>query len=155
MRKSVAIRSAATADLDEVARVWHASASQMDAAASPIPSVNELRSRVDVELASGWELFVAECGPRIVGMLALKPHEAILDQIFVLPADQASGVGSALLEIAKQRMPQAFTLRMAASNLRAARFYEKSGLDPAGDGSHPASGRPVRYYRWKGNLPNV
>ena len=122
----------------------------MDAAASPMPSCEELRDRINTELASGWELFLAERDHRIVGMLALKPRDAVLDQIFVLPEDQASGVGKALLNLAKTRMPEGFRLRMASANERAGQFYERSGLNIAGQGSHPISGRAVSYYRWNG-----
>ena len=87
----------------------------------------------------------------IVGMLAIKPHEAILDQIFVLTSEQSSGVGLSLLEMAKRSMPQGFTLRMAATNCRAARFYELAGLRFVQKGSHPISGAPVHYYRWDGS----
>jgi ribosomal protein S18 acetylase RimI-like enzyme len=110
-----------------------------------------LRERIDMELASGWALFVAERDHRIVGMLALKPRDAILDQIFVLPEDQASGAGKALLDLAKEKMPAGFCLRMASANVRAGQFYERSGLVIAGQGSHPISAHPVSYYRWNGS----
>lgn len=122
----------------------------MDGAASPMPSRAELRERIDRELAAGWELFLAEDCDRVIGMLALIPSEAILDQIFVLPEAQGSGVGTKLLDMAKRRLPGGFRLRMASANGRAARFYERSGLDLAGTGTHPVSGRPVCYYGWKG-----
>jgi len=146
---SITVRSATDDDLDAVAAVWHQSASLMDGAASPMPSREELRERIDRELALGWELFLAEDEDRVVGMLALKPAEATLDQIFVLPEAQAYGVGTQLLDMAKQRLPHGFRLRMASANQREARFYERSGLDFAGRGTHPVSGGPVCYC-WKG-----
>lgn len=118
----VAVRRAGDGDLDDVARLWHESASRMDAAASPMPSLAELRARIDEELAAGWELHVAERGGRLVGMLAIKPAEAILDQLFVLTDVQRAGVGSALLDVAKREMPERFTLRVASANRRAERF---------------------------------
>lgn len=146
----IVIRPAGADDLDEVARLWHESASQMDAAASPMPSVAELRARIDAELASGWELYVAERQTQLVGMLALRPAESILDQIFVLPAAQRGGIGGALLGTAKRRLPTGFTLRMAAANRRAERFYERAGLGLRNTGAHPVSGLPVKYFSWNG-----
>ena len=143
------LRPAADADLDEVARVWHEAALSMDGAPADVPVLEALRKRIDDELGSGWELRVAERGGRIAGMLALKPGEAVLDQIFVAPGEQRSGVGKALLDAAKREMPGGFTLRMAASNQRATRFYEKEGLHPAGEGTHPRTGIPVRCYCWR------
>jgi GNAT superfamily N-acetyltransferase len=115
-----------------------------------MPSLNDLRERINRELAAGWELYVAERNGRIVGMLAIKPLEAILDQIFVIPSDQSSGVGTCLLNFAKRAMPMGFTLRMALANRRAARFYEHSGLSVIREGAHPISGAPVQYLSWDG-----
>jgi GNAT superfamily N-acetyltransferase len=149
-QERIYVRRADTGDLDEVAAVWHASASRMDAAPDAMPSLQDLRDRIDAELAAGWELHVAERGGRIVGMLALKRDEAVLDQIFVVPGEQRSGIGTALLAAAKGAMPGGFTLRMAAANERAARFYRAAGLNVSGAGTHPVSGIPVRFYEWKG-----
>lgn len=150
MRDDVKIRLALTGDLNQVALVWHESASQMAGIVSPIPSIAELRDRINVELRDGWKLFVAEVGDAVVGILAIKPADAILDQIFVHPDEQGRGVGSILLIRAKQEMPNGFRLRMASDNSRAALFYESSGLKRVGNGVHPRSGKPVRFYRWNG-----
>lgn len=138
-------------DLDALAAVWHDSAANMDGAGFEMPSLEELRQRIDRELAEGWKLHLAERNGLIVGMLAIKPHEAVLDQIFVLTSEQGSGVGSSLLEVAKRAMPNGFMLRMAAKNRRAAQFYERAGLRLIEMGSHPVSGAPVAYYGWNGS----
>jgi GNAT superfamily N-acetyltransferase len=91
---------------------------------------------------------VAVRGDRVVGMLALKPCDATLDQIFVSPNEQGQGIGKALLEAAKRAMPGGFTLRMAASNHKAGRFYEKQGMKALGEGLHPRTGIPVHFYGW-------
>ena len=85
---------------------------------------------------------------RVVGMLALKPGDATLDQIFVSPKEQGRGIGRALLEVARRAMPGGFTLRMAASNRKARRFYEKEGMKALGGGVHPRTGIPVHFYGW-------
>lgn len=144
------VRVANVGDLDLLASVWHDSAANMDGAPSEMPSLMDLRVRIDRELAAGWELYLAERNHSVVGMLAIKPHETAIDQIFVLTGEQGSGVGLRLLETAKRMMPDGFTLRMAAANGRAARFYERAGLRVIGEGNHPLSGAPVRYYAWDG-----
>lgn len=115
-----------------------------------MPSILDLRMRIERELASGWDLYVAERSGRLIGMLAIRPTEATLDQIFVLPSERACGIGANLLNTAKRIMSEGFTLRMAAANLSAARFYEREGLILIGEGIHPISGAPVRYMQWKG-----
>ena len=74
-RNSASVRVAKSDDLDRVAFVWHQSAGAMDAAVPQMPSYEELRARIDRELEAGWQLVVAEQGERIVGILALKPHQ--------------------------------------------------------------------------------
>jgi ribosomal protein S18 acetylase RimI-like enzyme len=142
-----AVRRAAEDDLDAVARVWRESALAMDGRAD-VPPVEALRQRVETGLRSGWDLHVGTRGQRIVGMLALKPAEATLDQIFVLPTEQGKGIGAALMAVARSEMPAGFSLRMAASNEQARRFYEKQGLERIGGGLHPWTGIPVHFYGW-------
>jgi hypothetical protein len=52
-RAGIEIRIAESNELDDVARVWHESASHMDGAASSMPSLEELRARIDRELDAG------------------------------------------------------------------------------------------------------
>ena len=143
------IRVADADDLDAVAVLWRESASTMDGAAREVPPLAAMRERMDLELAAGWELHVAALGSRVVGMLAMKPRDAWLDQIFVATTEQRKGIGKALLDAAKDRMPDGFRLRMAASNMRAGRFYEKEGLMRLGPGLHPRTGIAVTFYGWK------
>jgi GNAT superfamily N-acetyltransferase len=116
-----------------------------------MPTLQELRSRIDRELDAGWELFVAIRSKRIVGMLALKTTDRVLDQIFVLSSEQLAGVGTRLLNEAKTAMPQGFTLRIASANESAGRFYEHSGMTVLRDDTHPISGIPVRHFGWSGS----
>lgn len=146
--KGLGVRRAGKGDLDAVADVWHESASRMDAAVAAMPSREALRRRIDSELRSEWALYVALRDGRVVGMLALKPGAAVLDQIFVAPGEQGRGVGRALLDEAKRLMAGGFTLRMDSANDKA-RFYEAQGLTRLGDGTHPWTGVPVHYYGWK------
>lgn len=144
------IRPACAADLGEIAALWFESASRMEGVSASFPSQTELRLRIDRELAEGWDLHVALSGGRLVGMLALKPQDAKLDQMFVLPDHQGHGAGTALLELAKSMMPNGFTLRTPQANRRARRFYERHGLDLLGDGVHPLLGTAVCFYGWRG-----
>jgi GNAT superfamily N-acetyltransferase len=141
-------RRARVSDLDAVTYLWHESAQSMGQAPDPMPPRHELRQRIDDELASGWELHIALCGDRPVGMLALRPADAILDQLFVLPSEQGRGVGKALLDLAKNRMPGGFTLHTPSSNRRAQQFYEREGLRLFDHDANPRTGETVNFYRW-------
>ena len=138
------------ADYDELSLAWHDSASNMDAATPNMPTISELRERFECELAAGWQLYVAVCDRSIIGMLAIKPSEAILDQIFVLTEARGRGIGSTLLKTAKSLMPNGFSLGMAAKNRKAVRFYESAGLSVIVEGKHTVSGLRVQYHGWNG-----
>ncbi len=85
----------------------------------------------------------------IVGMLAMKKTERILDQLFVAPKFHRQGVDRLLLVHAMEEMAEGFTLRTASSNLGARAFYERMGLEFLSEGEHPLDGQPVCYYGWK------
>jgi putative acetyltransferase len=112
--------------------------------------LDELRKRVDLEFASGWNVTVAAYEKDIAGFLALRLDKAILDQLFVRPDLIGLDVGRTLLSHAMTMMPEGFTLYTRPTNRRACRFYEKMGLALFDRGTHPRSGDPIVYYRWGG-----
>lgn len=147
-RPGPVVRALGSLDLTTVARVWHEGARSSDGAPCEVPPLSALRRRIDVELANGWSLSVAEEDREIVGMLALKKAAAVLDQIYVLPAARRKGIGRLLLRHAMHEMPRGFGLRTAAENEGARVFYEREGLVRLSTGKHPRHGRAVCYYGW-------
>lgn len=107
-----------------------------------------MRERIPDELASGWSVYVADHGDgSLAGFLALKPDIGRLDQIFVAPAAQRQGVGLALLDFAKQKMPKGIWLRTAVENIAACRFYERSDFKRGETNIHPTLGHATVIYR--------
>ncbi|WP_165932856.1 GNAT family N-acetyltransferase [Rhizobium sp. BK251] len=115
-----------------------------------MPTMNELRERVDLAFAAGWEVTVVARESRVIGFVAIKPREAILDQLFIRPGFLGYGIGQALLGHAMKAMPEGITLFTASSNARARAFYEKAGLIFLRDAPHPRTGHPVTHYGWGG-----
>jgi ribosomal protein S18 acetylase RimI-like enzyme len=146
---SIELRAPRDAELDSVAQVWHESASLPGVGPPVMPTPQELRARVDAELAAGWKLTVAVCDGDVVGMLALKPATSVLDQLFVRPSHIGNQVGKILLQQAMTSMPDGFTLFTASTNRRARQFYERAGLVFLRESPHPRTGHPVSYYGWK------
>ena len=112
-------------------------------------SVDELRARIDIELAEAWTLSVATRDGEIVGMLAVKKAERVLDQLYISPSVQRQGIGTLLLKRAMEEMPAGFTLRAASANIAARAFYEQMGLKLLSEGVHPRLGLLVCFYGWK------
>ena len=146
------LRPATSDDHDAIAEIWHSSASLPGVGPPVMPTVKELRRRVKEEIVAGWNVTVAEQDSFIVGFAAVKPNDAILDQLFVRPGHLGSGLGRALFQDCQDQMPEGFTLHTASSNESARRFYEKAGMQVLRQDSHPRTGHPVTYYVWNARL---
>jgi len=74
-----------------------------------------------------------------------------LDQLYVAPDRLGAGIGSRLLDTAKQRSPAGLTLYTFQVNERARRFYERNGFvaEWFGDGSANEEGQPDVRYVWR------
>lgn len=83
------------------------------------------------------------------GFLALS--DDLLECLYVHPAAQGRGIGSALLALAKQRRPDGFRLWVFQRLERTRRFYERHGctLVELGDGSGSMEGLPDALYAWR------
>lgn len=146
------LRPATSHDHDAIAEIWLSSASLPGVGPPVMPTVEELRRRVGEESVAGWKVTVAEQNGTIVGFAAIKPSEAILDQLFVQPSLIGSGLGRALFKDCQEQMPVGFTLHTASSNEKARRFYENAGMQVLRQDTHPRTDHPVTYYVWNARV---
>jgi len=95
------------------------------------------------------EVWVAELGDAPAGFVALRGD--LVAHLYVDPPHQSRGVGTALLERAKERRPAGFQLWVFQRNERARRFYERHGLEAVefGDGSFNEERVPDVKYEWR------
>ena len=107
------------------------------------------RERWRNELTKSADIVIAEAGDETIGFVTVDPQARYLDQIVVAPEHGASGVGKALIAVAKQLSPTGLELHVNTDNARAIRFYEKLGFSITGDGVNPISGKPVHRMRWQ------
>jgi ribosomal protein S18 acetylase RimI-like enzyme len=94
-----------------------------------------------------WTLTLAEQAGRIVGFLATIPVRGVLDQLFIAPHAQRAGIGGRLMDVAATQMPAGFSLRTAADNHAARRFYEARGMVLDRMETHPVHGHLTAIYR--------
>ena len=146
---AVEIRPAREADFDAVARVWLESWESTGLGATVDSPYAELRARIPGEIATGWRLFVAESEGEIVAMLAVRPQDCHLDQIFVAPGFQGQGLGKRLLDLARRLMPREMWLRTSVGNVRAWSWYEREGFVRERLEDEPGWTQPRAYYRWR------
>jgi ribosomal protein S18 acetylase RimI-like enzyme len=143
------IRPAQPDEYDAVADVWMRSWLSIGIEAPNDHFLRDLRERIPREIESGWSLHVADDDGRIVAMLAFRPWNACLDQIFIAPEYHSRGLGKRLLEFTRSHLPNEIWLRCASRNERAWRWYEREGFVFEREEVDPNLGRTMRYYRWK------
>jgi GNAT superfamily N-acetyltransferase len=146
----VEIRRAKSTEAAEVAAVFIAS--QADA----LPFLRALHSDEDTvvfiteDVFTKDDVWVAHDGSRVVGMMALAGTH--IDHLYLLPTHYRCGIGTKLVEKAKELHPENLTLYAFAVNARARAFYEHHGFVPIefGDGSGNEAGEPDVLYEWRG-----
>ena len=100
------------------------------------------------------DVVLAELEHAVVGFVAMT-HGDFVEHLYVDPARQRRGVGSALLEEAKRRMPAGFRLWVFQNNVPARRFYERHGMRVVEltDGSGNEERMPDALYEWRPGEP--
>jgi putative acetyltransferase len=120
------LRAATPGDAALLARI------HIRARAAAMPWLPVLHTRQETEswvgnvVLPGQDVWIAARDDIAVGFVALTP--AWVEQLYVEPEAWRSGVGSLLLEHAKQHQPNGFRLWTFQRNATARSFYRKHGL---------------------------
>jgi GNAT superfamily N-acetyltransferase len=117
------IRPARSDEYEQITRVWMNSWVSTGLEDASETLLARLRERVITEAAQGWSLYVADHNGKLAAMLALHLPDNYLDQLFVAPEYQGSGLGRRLLAFTRQRMPDEIWLRCVRENDKAWRWY--------------------------------
>lgn len=131
-----------------MADVWlrsrHAS---VPAIPAPVHDDDEVRGWFAEVVLPERETWVAEVDGAVVGLLVLEGGD--VDQLYVDPALTGQGLGSRLLERAKERRPAGLALWTFQANADARRFYERHGFTEIArtDGDNEEGAPDVRL-RW-------
>jgi GNAT superfamily N-acetyltransferase len=101
----------------------------------------------DVVLAQR-EVWVAEEAGRAAAFVAIEGD--LVGNLYVAPAAQGRGLGSALLDVVKRERPRGFRLWVFQRNARARAFYEARGLVlvETTDGRANDEREPDALYAW-------
>jgi ribosomal protein S18 acetylase RimI-like enzyme len=143
------IRPARPDEYDEIARVWMDSWVSTGLEDASEALLTKLRARILTEAGKGWSLYVADDNGVLAAMLALHLPDRYLDQLFVAPEYQSSGLGRRLLAFTRQQLPDEIWLRCVRENEKAWRWYEREGFVFEREDTEPAMGRVMKYYRWR------
>jgi ribosomal protein S18 acetylase RimI-like enzyme len=145
---AVILRRAGPADAGEIAEVYLASFHARYA--FPLAHTDDqVRDWLRNQLESARETWVAAADGAVVGILVLA--EGDLEQLYVDPGWWGRGIGSRLVDLAKERRPDGLDLYTFQENDGARAFYERRGFSAVafGDGSGNEEGQPDVRYAWR------
>ena len=144
------IRAFTDADTEAVVHVWHR-AGRAEYTYLPtwqIFSEAEARSVFSSQIASKDELWVGVEGHGITCYLAM--FGSYIDRLYVHPAHQRCGCGTALVDHAKSLCPSGLELHTHQQNLGARALYGKLGFTAIRFGTSPApESAPDVEYHWR------
>ena len=149
MTQEVIVRQYRPGDLDEVVAMWSAS---KRAAYTYIPvqqlyTIENDRHYFQEVIVKDCDVWLADSSGEIVGMMALR--EYLIDQLFVRLGDQRCGVGTGLLQMAKDLSPDGLMAYTFQKNSAAREFFEKNGFECVRSGiSPPPENEPDLEYAW-------
>jgi GNAT superfamily N-acetyltransferase len=134
--------------IPSLARLWLDSWRSTGTASDEDVRTEDLADRIREEVQGQWDLTLAFSDDVLSGFMALRPHDSCLDQLFMAPDAKGRGLGGALIDLAKQRLPGGMWLRTAEANHPARAFYEKRGFRHTESGVHERLGYATVIYRW-------
>lgn len=145
------LRPAEADDADALALI-HVLARRAAPMPAPVHSEDDVRRWLHERVRCD-ETWVAEVDGVPVGYARTTP--GWLDDLYVQPAHQGSGVGSALLDLVTARQPDGFCLWVFESNAPARVFYAQRGLVELErtDGSANEEQQPDIRLAWPGHDP--
>jgi GNAT superfamily N-acetyltransferase len=140
------VRRAVQADAAMVAEVWLRSRrAAVPSIPAPVHSDDDVRHWFATVVLPAQEVWVAEHDGEIVALLVLEP--GWVEQLYVDPAFTGRGLGSRLLDLARERNPTGLELWTFQANTGARRFYKRHGFIPVAttDGDNEEGAPDIRY----------
>lgn len=121
------LRPGVPGDTDRVAAMFSAARrAAVPSMPPPVHTVAEDRAWLADQLAGDRETWLAELDGRVVGLLLLEDDR--LHSLYVDPAHQGEGTGTALLQLAKSLRPGGLDLWVFETNTGARRLYARHGF---------------------------
>ena len=147
---SPTLRRAKPADAERIASLWLRSRRvSIPNIPPPVHSDDDVRSWFATVVLRHRESWVVEEPVGITAVLVLEPGS--IDQLYVDPDHIGRGLGTRLVDLAKELNPDGVDLWTFQSNVGARRFYERHGFTAvaATNGDNEEGAPDVRYH-WSG-----
>jgi GNAT superfamily N-acetyltransferase len=151
----VELRRARGDEAAEVASVWLRSRkASIPAIPPPAHTDDEVLTWFQDIVLPNREVWIALTEAAVIAVLVL--DRDWVDQLYVDPAWTGRGVGSRLIDVARERRPVRLRLWTFQANVAARRFYERHGFvaREMTDGDNE-EGAPDVLYEWRGDAADA
>jgi ribosomal protein S18 acetylase RimI-like enzyme len=144
----VTIRMATDEDAPAIADVFIAARKPMLAYKPDLHGEEDIRNWIATAMLPEHDVWLAVASDEIVAFAALR--DDLLGHLYVQPAAQNRGIGTALVDHAKALRPHGLRLWVFQQNVGARRFYERHGFRvlELTDGSGNEENVPDALYGW-------
>jgi len=148
-RSDVTIERADARDASEIASLYLASRTWALPYLRRVHSDADVRRWIEAVMLASGETWIARSNETIIGFMTLDGAE--LEQLYLLPGHERRGVGSLLLDKAKQRSQAVLRLYTFQRNQAARAFYAARGFRilEMNDGSRNEEGEPDMLLEWR------
>ncbi len=135
-------------DLESTVELWYRTWHQTFPKLQHPQGYSEWLRRFRDDLEARGDIWVAQMQNCIVGFMIVIVRERELNQLFIDPNYQNQGIGSALMNKAKEICPQGLKLTVLQQNITACRFYKKHGFTAGKLSINKVNGQPCIEYSW-------
>jgi ribosomal protein S18 acetylase RimI-like enzyme len=145
-------------EIEEVIAIWHDARKETHTSigieAERGVTLEDSRQIFRELIASRCGIWVAEREEGLLGFLAIRG--SYIDRMYVRPEAQRTGVGTTLLDKARELSPSGLELHTHQENHGARNFYEKHGFRAVAFGvSPPPENEPDVEYWWRPAWPRA
>lgn len=149
-RDEITIDAITETDPTQISEIFIASRADALPTVKQVWSNDQIRAWIRNTVVQLGDVWVAKSKNDIVGFLALVGDE--IDHLYVSPDYYRQGIGSRLLDKAKEASPTRLCLFTFQVNARARNFYESHGFRAISfnDGTRNEEDEPDILYEWRG-----
>lgn len=135
-------------DLEPTVELWYRTWWQTFPHLQHPQPYSQWQKRFQADLVIRGNIWIVEIDNRILGFMVVISSEHELNQIFIDPNYQNQGMGSILINKAKEICPQYLKLSVLQQNQKACHFYEKHGFTAGKLSINKVNGQPCIEYSW-------
>lgn len=151
-RRAAVQRPAGPDDADGLAALWWRSRqASIPAIPPPVHSAEQVRAWFEDVVIPGGDVWLIDDAGAVLALLVL--DGGWVDQLYVGPEHAGRGLGSRLIDLAKQLRPDGLDLHTFQDNLGAQRFYRRHGFVVVGTDDDNEEGAPALHLRWAPPTP--